>query len=548
METKKVVVLGGGVAGLTAAHELIDRGFAVEIYEKTLNLGGKAKSNTKVYSGGGAGLPLPGEHGFRFFPGFYQHLPDTMSRIPFLSDTVANNLVIGKQSAIAQEMKPLFIFLTHIPNTLQDWILVFDDWYNRPELGLKPGEPEFFASRLLKFMSTCDKRRLAELENVRWWDYVQADSHSLQYQKICARGLTRSLVAMSAEVASTRTVGSILVQMMMSMTLQAATMDRVLNAPTNDAWIEPWTEYLNSRGVLAYLDHSVQSMEFDGTQITGVLIQGPDGVRTVTGDYYLAAFPVEVAQTLFTTQMSTFAPSLRGIPALETEWMSGIQFYLKRDVRCCAGHIICADSPWAITCISQPQFWSGVNMNSFGDGSIAGIISVDISDWDTPGCKTTTKTARQCTSAGEVAAEVWAQLFDHLVATNDPLLVGDQKDFFLDPSIAFPIAANSQPLLVNTIGSWSKRPIATTEIRNLFLGADYVQTNTDLATMEGANEAARRAVNGILAESNSTAQLCQVWQFNEPAIFAPLKALDEALFNLGLPHPGFSVLRFMAGF
>jgi uncharacterized protein with NAD-binding domain and iron-sulfur cluster len=434
-----------------------------------------------------------------------------------------------------------------VPNSLQDWILIFDDWFRRPELGLKSGEPEFFASCLLNFMSTCEKRRLAELEHKKWWDYVKADTHSLQYQKLCARGLTRSLVAMSAEVASTRTVGFILVQMMMSMTLQAATMDRVLNAPTNDAWIDPWVNDLHAKGVQSYVDHTVQSIGFDGTQITGVVVQGPGGPSTVTGDYYVAAFPVEVAQNLFTTQMMNCAPSLRGIPDLITEWMSGIQFYLKRDVRCCAGHIICADSPWAITCISQPQFWSGVNMGSFGDGTICGILSVDISDWNTPGCKTTPKTARQCTSAAEVAAEAWAQIVDHLVATTDPLQGGDQKDYFLDPSISFPVTANSQPLLVNTVGSWAKRPKARTEIPNLFLAADYVQTNTDLATMEGANEAARRAVNGILAESNSPAAPCQVWAFREPAVFDSLKAFDETLFNLGLPHPGFSMLRFMTG-
>ena len=39
---------------------------------------------------------------------------------------------------------------------------------------------------------------------------------------------------------------------------------------------------------------------------------------------------------------------------------------------------------------------------------------------------------------------------------------------------------------------------AVTRIGNLFLAADFVRTHTDLATMEGANEAARRAVNGIL--------------------------------------------------
>ena len=29
----KVVIIGGGVAGLSAAHELINRGFQVEVYE-----------------------------------------------------------------------------------------------------------------------------------------------------------------------------------------------------------------------------------------------------------------------------------------------------------------------------------------------------------------------------------------------------------------------------------------------------------------------------------------------------------------------------------
>ena len=74
---------------------------------------------------------------------------------------------------------------------------------------------------------------------------------------------------------------------------------------------------------------------------------------------------------------------------------------------------------------------------------------------------------------------------------------------FLDPDIVYPnptAAENLEPLLVNTAGSWDNRPEATTAIENLFLASDYVRTHTDLATMEGANEAARRAVNGILEQ------------------------------------------------
>ena len=39
-----VLVIGGGVGGLTAAHELVERGFTVDVYESRLSWGGKARS------------------------------------------------------------------------------------------------------------------------------------------------------------------------------------------------------------------------------------------------------------------------------------------------------------------------------------------------------------------------------------------------------------------------------------------------------------------------------------------------------------------------
>ena len=39
-----VAVLGGGVGGLSAAHELVERGFSVTVYEKRALPGGKARS------------------------------------------------------------------------------------------------------------------------------------------------------------------------------------------------------------------------------------------------------------------------------------------------------------------------------------------------------------------------------------------------------------------------------------------------------------------------------------------------------------------------
>src|SRR6185503_8587402 len=126
-----------------------------------------------------------------------------------------------------------------------------------------------------------------------------------------------------------------------------------------------------------------------------------------------------------------------------------------------------------------------------GDGQVGGVLSVDVSDWERPS-RRTGKVALKC-SADEIKAVVWAQLKDHLNAPGHVVLEdANHASAFLDEDITFPnpsAAANAEPLLINTAGSWADRPEAVTRVPNLFLASDFVRTYTDLATMEGANEA-----------------------------------------------------------
>ena len=87
----RVAISGAGVAGLSVAHELVERGIDVDVYERLPVAGGKARS---IVIQREAQRGLPGEHGFRYFPGFYRHVIDTMSRIPRPGGgSVADNLV-----------------------------------------------------------------------------------------------------------------------------------------------------------------------------------------------------------------------------------------------------------------------------------------------------------------------------------------------------------------------------------------------------------------------------------------------------------------------
>ena len=54
--------------------------------------------------------------------------------------------------------------------------------------------------------------------------------------------------------------------------------------------------------------------------------------------------------------------------------------------------------------------------------------------------------------------------------------------------------------------------------------------------MEAANEAARRAVNCLLAASGSNVQAVQLWPLEEPEFLKPLQEIDRIRFSLSLPH------------
>jgi 15-cis-phytoene desaturase len=579
----KVVIIGGGIAGLSAAQELAERGFSVAVYERANYVGGKARSISKAGSGLDGRRDLPGEHGFRFFPGFYRHVTDTMARIPLHnSRTVFDELVNADKATVAQVARQAYTFPTRLPRlqeglssvieSIQSWCESIADL---SDLGLSKREAAFFAGKMIDFLTTSESRRMAELEQLPWMTYTQAGRMSEQYGKLLAIGLTRSLVAMKAEVANTRTVGSILVQMVRGMLLPAADMDRVLAGPTEDVWITPWISHLTSLGVSFHLEHRATAIDFDRGKVNGIkLLDSRQKEITVSGDFYICAVPVEIAVGLISPAMRDSAPSLARIDELQVSWMNGIQFFLNRDVTIVRGHVICADSPWALTCISQPQFWSNIDLDNYGDGRVKGIISVDISNWTEPGISKTKKPAQDC-SAEEIMQESWAQLLEHFSHSDDPysrLRDEDLVTWFLDPDILFPpqleenehvksvlsqsrglrsvrhlslmvetlktagVDKNIEPLLINTVGSWTVRPEAKTEIPNFFLAGDYVRTFTDLATMEGANEAGRRAVNAILDRLDASGQSCTLFPLEEPAIFRPAKALDEILFRFGLPH------------
>jgi uncharacterized protein with NAD-binding domain and iron-sulfur cluster len=735
---EKVVIIGGGIAGLSAAQELAERHFEVHVYERRNRYGGKAASVTigdddAPYKSGPVGLP--GEHGFRFFPGWYRHLPDTLKRIPYEDKTVAHNLVAADVNVLASYDRDPIRALLRIPTSLNELKTAAEFPVELLKLGITPEDVKFFFGKLWTFLTSSEERRRAVYDNQTWWQFLEADKQSPEFRAYLVDAATRNTVAARPKEASAYVIAKIAIQTLLDTLTPQTAFDRVLNGPTNEVWIDPWVDYLKGLGVWFHDGYELDSIQFDDRRITSVKFTKTQEVRragmqldffrmirdhaTEIGaffddctarlpssgpgnavafddvnaafdrvcppldqskipyallanvnpewakwseahrgvakmvqnlgslskglnseqvsalksrigvrkdqyghiddaavsnaaaelaevmqstavpehaDYFIFALPVEqMAYYVHRSDtMQSYDSSLRNIILLSehVDWMSGIQFYLSDVVNVTRGHIDLLDSEWALTAISEVQFWKDIDLKSRGVGASKGkvksILSVDISAWGRRG-RFLRKEAFNCTRA-EIAAEVWDQLKTSLNRPQKaPLLKNEMlsgwpngaynnhnlplESYYLDDNIVdildrkkqalygkfltvrFSAAElirkqthngretetsfmygqrneiNVEPLMVNRVGALRLRPKARTGISNMFLAGDYVMTNTLLATMEGANESARAAVNELLAAAGSSEPQCDIWPLQEPLDM--FRRIDQVLFRRG---------------
>ena len=524
--------------------------FRVTVYERK-ELGGKARSIPAPQAGTARRPPLPGEHGFRFFPGFYWNLGDTMRRIPFPGNQQGtwDNLVRATATRLSRSggradltiplpFPPSPISVPYTPESFVDTIA----GALTEALRLPAYEAAYFARRFLVYVTSSDERRLGQWDYVTWSDFIRADKMSEEYRRVFADGLVLNLAATKSHEASTHSIGLISEALTWSILGRGnepgGSVDRLLDGPTSEQLIDPWVAHLRALGVEFRVGHRVESLQIVEDKIASATIHDPSGqARKITADWFLSAMPVERFVRLLFPEVLAADPRLEGARRLRTEWMNGLMLYLRRRVPLTPGHVNYIDSPWAITSISQAQFWRR-DFREYGDGTVVECLSTIISDWVTPGTFNG-KRAKDCTP-DEIARETWAQIKAHLNDTGEDTLTDNLlHSWFLDPAITgsgTPNVANDEPPFIQNTGSWADRPESMTAIRNLFLAGDWVRTNINVTSMEGANEGARQAVNALLDAAGSVAPRCSLRGLFRPPEFEHLKSVDRARYREHQPN------------
>ena len=97
-------------------------------------------------------------------------------------------------------------------------------------------------------MTSCPERRRKEYEDISWEKFLDIERFSkpMRHQITAA---AQALLAFSSGEADARSYGNVAIQMLLDGLSDGSRVDRTLDGPLSEAWMDPWKEYLESLGV-----------------------------------------------------------------------------------------------------------------------------------------------------------------------------------------------------------------------------------------------------------------------------------------------------------
>jgi len=464
---------------------------------------------------------IAGEHGFRFFPGFYRHLRDTMRRTPifdrvtgsFTARTALDNLEQVNWQVIVEPGRRHQAALSRTSFASLGGMI---EQYRalRRDTGYRPSDLLRYLLRIVRYMTSSVQRRRKHYQDISWWEFLSkrqlddpGDKATLPYGvrfEQALRETPKALIAMGSEFADARTIGNVSVQLLMDQLDLHDQSDATLIGPTSTTWLAHWRTYLEQQGVTFFLGEvtEIAAPEAGPGARTRVRITWPTGAPPATyldgearkregeiAEHYVvsALDIVSLARVTQALRARDDADALSGIDELldgrddpreledltkvgqlgdqhglddRFQTLTGLQLYYKRHVSFANGHIYFAGSPWGLSAISQVQFWGP--FGSGHRGRLTGNLSIDIGSW---------RSGHSVPSPNVLTRDEIALAVQHQITQGTPeaqRALQRAMLYHLDDFIGFGPARsgrgllptrNHAPFLINLVGDWDTRPI-----------------------------------------------------------------------------------------
>lgn len=439
----KVIVVGGGLAGMISAREIASRGHDVLILEASARLGGKAGADMKD------GRLV--EHGYHVFPAWYPNVRKLLSE-------VGTKLVdFDRYHYLRAGQFPNFV-TTRGPKDLSAIA------YNLTH-GLLPWYQTvlFFAFTLdLMSKSLSDKRlldRVSQIGLMRQAWYITEEVAEMNQENLLKAS---AIPAYEMSAMTAKRIASYWIK-------QPSPFLSVLPGDLQTTYIDPIAKTVKDAGVTVELGKRVTAVNMDAGRVKSISVDGEAAPRQA--DAFILATPFEVTRKWVDGPVFAGDPALGNMHDLEARPMSALHVRLNRKLKDIPReHVFFHDGAFGLSFIDVSQIWEG-EPNT--------VLSFIASNF----------TPLTALSEADATKALLGEIMQYLPIT--------AADIDGTPVLNTNVTV---PLFINTIGAWGNRPVPRTKISNLYIAGDFVQNKIDLACMEGAVSAAILAAGAFLED------------------------------------------------
>lgn len=437
-----VAVIGGGLAGMTAALELVTRGFDVTLYEASQRLGGKAGSDVApdLYSprfelDPAARLPdgVASDHGYHVFPQWYTNMRRLWPRIGIDADrdVYAGQHYLDLKPAVAGQRRPF--------------------------------EPEPYPS-LRQVMAICDLLLQPDgrVDRLTLQAFLHSRDYCLDDAPISLNDFILNALTIGDADISSRVARNVFRQWLPVFTrpnwdalrgsLGEILIDRL------EAAIASAADAAGTRFEVRY-GHTLVDLQPDPGFTVRATLRTADGACTeITDQAVVMAVPPEVLRRLDGPALFDAGAEIHTLHYLRANPFSALDVHFTERLPAMPDeHFTLTGSPYGLTGFDISRHWPrlqrGPTVLQFVAADSRGFTGLD-----------------DATFVRVLATEIARYLPE----------LSDRVAFYV------PHRNMDVPLFVNDVGSWTYRPEVRSGQRNLYLAGDYVRNETEVTSMEAA--------------------------------------------------------------
>jgi hypothetical protein len=527
-----IAIFGGGIAGLSAAHELIRLGYSVRVYEANKDAGGFFRSARLLENG-----KIPSEYSWHGMGPWYHNTFDLMQQIPFDENGSLYDRALSRP-----------INFGIFPN--QGDAQFYDKGFRSIPIMFEMSKLDWLKWSWLMLKTWAARRRTelhySTLNAAQQWKEILSERSYTTW-----RSCFGPWIGSDWTLVSLHTTGQFFRKQLISRPTHPHLADAegpawmhgagdgwlLLRGPSSEFWFDRWVRDLRAKGVEFFWQAPLEKLHFDGLLIHAAELAG--GTPVQADLYVVATDPFSAAQIFARSpslererELSLFGPLIQDGPHTQVSFRIAFAEPLRFPRERVA--VVLADSEFNLTLFAEEQVWGtevelGEKVRSLWTGtSCVGTVPGRIHGLPVEFCskeqfiEEVTEQILNCQSLDALIRES----NDGRSLRSFPILSTEVwHEWRFGPEGIRPL----HPKWVTTTHSQAYLPSQVTSIANLFLAGAHTRTAADVWSIEGAVESGRLAAKGIDPRVHVLGQYKPLW-------LTLISLLDDVCYSCGAPH------------